>query len=95
MWLVGVVVMRVVEVGDEGSGGWCVGGGVPAIDRSSPETRRKRGDDDIDGGSMVGRVDQSGVGRDRVGLVALARVWPETVAGKYEAPEIVERDMYV
>ncbi|GJV79475.1 hypothetical protein Tco_1515345 [Tanacetum coccineum] len=42
---------------------------LPAINRRSPEIRRKRGDDDIDGGAMVGQVDRSGV--ERIGLKAL------------------------
>ncbi|GJX77432.1 putative reverse transcriptase domain-containing protein [Tanacetum coccineum] len=63
-------------------------GGVPAVDRSSPETRRKRGDDDIDGGSMVGRVDRSGV--ERIGLVVGSSEF-----GRKLWQEIIERDMYV
>ncbi|GKC84753.1 hypothetical protein Tco_1140470, partial [Tanacetum coccineum] len=44
--------MAAATAADDRGGVGVPNGGVPAVDRSSPETRRKRGDDDIDCGSM-------------------------------------------
>ncbi|GJU11674.1 hypothetical protein Tco_0738063 [Tanacetum coccineum] len=80
----------VADDGDESGGDevrwclewWCAGCLRVSAENNNINFMSKSGDDDIDGGSMVDRVDRSGV--ERIGLVVGSpefgrKLWPENM----------------